>query len=217
MKNNWSRRKFIKLLGRSITLGMGFLALTKWLPFAQANPPLGKKNPMLISNKNKVLVTYESQFGSTAEVAEVVGQVLGDKGYKVTIKKIKDVVSLDNYEKVVIGSAIQYDKWMLEAREFAQAHQRELETKNVSCFFVCLVLSKGTEKSRTKANGYARKIKELVPRVSQDAIGQFAGVLDYSKMSFGQRLAAKTLFAIIGVKAGDYRDWEIIRNWASQS
>lgn len=54
-----------------------------------------------------------------------------------------------------------------------------------------------------------------MPSVKEESIGQFSGVLDYGKMSFGQRLAAKALFAIIGVKEGDYRDWERIRDWAS--
>lgn len=186
-----------------------------WLPFAKAKIIAVKEKPVVQPDADRILVVYESQFGSTAEVAEAIGNVLEAKGAPVDVKKIKDVTTIDEYSKVVIGSAIQYDKWMPEAREFVKTHQNVLEGMDVSCFFVCLVLSKGTEKSIQKSKGYALKINELIPSVKVDTVGQFAGVLDYSKMSFGQRLAAKALFAIIGVKEGDYRDWEAIRAWAA--
>ena len=197
-----------------MALGASTLVLGKWLPFAKAKIPKTTPVPNLTTNPKKILVAYESQFGSTAEVAEAIGQVLSAKGNQVSVKKIKDVTSLDDYGKVVIGSAIQYDKWMPEARDFAKMHRKSLGEKEVACFLVCLVLSKGTKKAIAKAKGYALKINELMPSVPADSIGQFAGVLDYSKMSFGQRLAAKALFAIIGVKEGDYRNWQAIRDWA---
>ncbi len=214
MKQKWSRRKFIEIGSKSIVFGVATLIFSKWLPFAKAKIPDVKKKTIVVPIPNKVLVAYESQFGSTAEVAEVIGQVLSEGGSHVCIKKMKDVTDLDGYSRVVIGSAIQYDKWMPEARKFVMTHQKALAQIDVSCFLVCLVLSKGTAKSIKKSKGYALKISELVPSVPADSIGQFAGVLDYSKMSFGQRLAAKAMFAIIGVKEGDYRDWKAIRDWA---
>ena len=54
----------------------------------------------------------------------------------------------------------------------------------------------------------------LVPQVKPVNVGRFAGVLDYSKMSFFFRLIAKGVLAIIGVPGGDYRSWDVIRSWA---
>ena len=76
------------------------------------------------------------------------------------------------------------------------------------------MLSKKTDKAILKANNYANSIKELVPLVKVNSFGKFAGVLDYSKMSLGQRILAKGIFAIIGVKEGDYRDWNSISKWS---
>ena len=214
MKYHWSRRAFVVKGAKSIAVLLGVLTFGKFTFFAKALPPpsIQKNNHLPFK---RVLVAFDSQFGSTREVADAIGLELSQKGFLVFVKKIKEVSSLSDYDKVVLGSAIQYDKWMPEAREFAKANKEALGKLSVSCFFTCLVLSKGTAKSRQKAAGYALKIKELVPSVKEESIGQFSGVLDYGKMSFGQRLAAKALFAIIGVKEGDYRDWERIRDWAS--
>jgi hypothetical protein len=50
-----------------------------------------------------------------------------------------------------------------------------------------LVLSKKTEKATSKAEAYAKEIQSLVSKISINSFGKFAGVLNYSKMSFGLR------------------------------
>ena len=166
-------------------------------------------------NGKKILVAYESQFGSTAEIAKFIGQTLSTKGKEVDILKIKDVDNLSQYNQIIIGSAIQYDKWMSEAREFVTTNETEFETKSVSYFLVCLALSKQTEKAKQQVNGYAMKIRGLTPKVNIKSFGQFAGVLNYNKMTFGQRILAKGIFAVLGIKEGDYRDWNAIKEWAN--
>ena len=105
---------------------------------------------------------------------------------------------------------------MPEARAFIKENEEVLSTKNVSFFLVCLVLSRNTEEARQKANGYAKAILDIVPKVKVQSFGTFAGVLDYSKMSLVQRLFAKAIFAVLGVKEGDYRDWSLIQKWTEK-
>jgi len=162
----------------------------------------------------KILVAYASQFGTTGEVAEAIGAVLRQGGATVETKWVKTVKDLNSYDAVIIGSAIQYDRWMPEAREFVTTNQDILSKLPVAYFFTCLVLSKQTEKTERKAMAYSDKLYSLVPQVKPVSIGRFAGVLDYSKMSFFLRLIAKGLFAIIRVPGGDYRIWDAIHSWA---
>ncbi len=68
----------------------------------------------------------------------------------VDVKKINEVSDLSIYKHIIIGSAIQYDKWMTEAKDFIIKNEDELSTKSVSFFLVCLVLSKKTEKAILK-------------------------------------------------------------------
>lgn len=105
---------------------------------------------------------------------------------------------------------------MKKARDFIQVNEDVLATKSVSFFLICLVLSRNNEKAKYKANGYAVKIKELAPKINVKNFGQFAGMLDYSKMSYVTRTVAKVIMTILGVKEGNYRDWEQIKEWTKR-
>lgn len=214
-----SRRYLLTRLVKITGVSFGALTFGKHLSFSRKNatdlPQTSWKKESKKSG-NKILVAYESQFGSTAEVANFIGNNIDSKDKEIDVLKIKDVISLSEYSQVIVGSAIQYDKWMPEAREFVQVNETELATKSVSYFLVCLALSKKTEKAKRQVNGYATKTRELTPKITVEYFGQFAGVLDYSKMSLGQRIIAKGIFAVLGVKEGDYRDWDYIKEWTKE-
>jgi len=213
------RRKFIinsaKITGAVIsiaTLGKELL-LPQTIEAANIQFPesnCGVKN----KTGQKILVAYASQFGTTGEVAEAIGKILCQGGATVETKWVKNVKDLKNYDAVIIGSAIQYDRWMPDAAEFVTANQNILSKLPVAYFFTCLVLSKQTEKAEHKAIVYSDKLYSLVPQVKPVSVGRFAGVLDYSKMSFFFRLIFKVISSITGVPEGDYRDWNTIRSWA---
>jgi menaquinone-dependent protoporphyrinogen oxidase len=163
---------------------------------------------------HKILVAYASEFGTTRDVAEVIGEVLCEGGASVDIKWVNNVKDLNHYDAVIIGSAIQYDKWMPEAIQFVTTHQNSLSQLPVAYFFTCLTLSRLTEKTERQAMAYSDKIYSLLPQVKPVSVGRFAGVLDYSKMSFFYRQISRVLYFILGVKEGDYRDRDAIRAWA---
>jgi len=171
------------------------------------------------SNKNEftILVAYASQFGSTTGVAETVGDVLAETGATVETKWIKDVTELTAYDAIIIGGAIQYDRWMSEAAAFVTTNQDILSNLPVAYFFTCLTLSKRTEKTERQALAYADKLIALAPQVKPIDIGRFAGVLNYSKMPILYRGMFRAISLITGVKEGDYRDWRAIRAWAKDA
>ncbi len=213
MKKRQSRRKFIIDVSKLIAITIGFLSFNRYFSIAQNNSNTVMHKSINIGNQNKILVAYDGQFGSTAEIAKFIGVNLPDSHQEIDVLKISDVEDLSPYSDIIIGSAIQYDKWMSDAQDFIVKNENELSTKSVSLFLVCLVLSKKTEQAQIKATAYADEIKKKVPKLKINTFGKFAGVLDYSKMSFGQRMLARVIFAIIGVKEGDYRDWDEIKRW----
>lgn len=163
----------------------------------------------------KILIAHASQFGSTVEVAESMSKTLRKRGATVTVKPISSVKDIHRYNAIVIGSPIQYDRWRPEAEQFVQNNLDALQKIPVACFFTCLVLSKKTAKANKQAQQYASTLKKIASKIHPVSIGAFAGVLDYSKMTFFQRLLAEGIFAILGIKEGDYRDWTAIRSWAA--
>lgn len=164
--------------------------------------------------RHNILIAYASKFGTTGEVANALGKVFCHEGHTVDTQWVKHVQDIHTYDAVIIGSAIQYDTWMSEATEFVTANQHILRTLPVAYFFTCLVLSKHTEKAEQKATVYAKKVSSLIPRVTPVSVGRFAGVLDYSQMSFFSRQIFRVGMSIMGVQEGDYRDWDAIHSWA---
>jgi len=74
----------------------------------------------------------------------------------------------------------------------------------VAYFFSCLSLT-DPAKQKEVVN-YLADQRKLVEPLS---IGRFAGKMDYSKLSFFNRMMAK----MVGTKEGDYRDWKAIKEW----
>ena len=218
MKNQ-TRRKFIidcaKIIGTIICtaiLGQGLLfAQTPEaanIEFPESN--CGSEN----KGDYKILIAYASESGSTAEVAEAIGNALCEEGYAVETKWIKNVKDINNYDAVIIGSAIIYENWMPEAREFVKSNQDILKDMPVAYFITCMALSSKEEAAMQQAIEYSDKLCDLVPQVKPVSVGRFAGVLDYSKISFLKRMLTKAAMAINNVEEGDYRDWDAIRSWA---
>ena len=162
----------------------------------------------------KILVGYASQYGSTREVADVIGETLRDAGKITEVLPVDQITDLQHYDAVIIGSAIQYDRWMPAARAFIRRNQPSLSKLPVAYFFTCLTLSTQNDKTAQQALAYANNIRALQPEIKPVSVGCFAGVLNFRNMSWLRRLIFKALSIVVGVKEGDYRDWQAIRGWA---
>jgi menaquinone-dependent protoporphyrinogen oxidase len=214
-----SRRKFIidsaKLAGCVVgasVMGTGFLipqtAEAKEIMFTE------KSFESIADTGKRILVAYDSDCGSTGGVAVAIGETLFESGNSVDVRCVRNIKNLQEYDAVVIGSPIQYDKWLDDAREFVEANKEVLSKIPVAYFFTCLVLSRRTEKSLQEAMELAETVYNVVPEVEPLSIGQFAGLLDYSKISFVKKMLLRTVLLTKKVKEGDYRDWDAIRHWA---
>ena len=174
------------------------------------NPDPGSEN----KDGFKLLIAFASQYGSTGEVAEAIGDVVCQQGCAVDVKWVRDVEQVDTYDAVIVGSAIQYDKWMPEAVDFVRTNQKALSRVQVAYFFTCLTLAKKNPKTEQQALVYADRLRAISSQVVPVSVQGFAGVVDFSKMSFLSRMMLKAITTVNGVREGDYRDWDAIRAWA---
>ncbi|MBE9508223.1 MAG: flavodoxin domain-containing protein [Chloroflexi bacterium] len=155
-----------------------------------------------------ILVAYATKAGSTAEVAAEIGRVIESKGgCQVDVRPVGKLKEVGGYDAVIIGSAIRAGKWLPEATKFVEKHRDALSQVPVALFAVCLTLSEDTEENRRTVAAYLDPVREVVQPVD---VGLFAGVMDYSKLSFILRLMMKAMKS----PEGDFRDWEVIRAWA---
>lgn len=162
---------------------------------------------------NRILVTFASRTGSTAEVADAIGKILSEGGSQVDVIAMKDVKDLSSYQAVVVGSAIRASKWLPEAAEFVQRHHAELAQKRCALFTVCITMAmKNAETYRSAVMGWIAPVRAMVKPQSE---GLFAGRLDFSKMPFNKDTLLFRISVALGIfPRGDHRDWSAIRSWA---
>ena len=170
----------------------------------------GAKN----EGRKKILIAYASMSGSTGEVAGAIGEVLCAAGATVDVRLANKVKDLRPYNAFVVGSAVRSDMWLPEAKNFIASNCKILREAPVAYFLTCLTLARPTEENRRKARSFIKPMLGAVPEVQPVDIGFFAGVLDYSKFSFGMRTIMKYKMWTKGVQEGDYRNWDAIRTWA---
>lgn len=162
---------------------------------------------------NRILVTYASRSGSTAEVAEAIGKTLSEGGLQVDVISMNDVKDLSPYQAVVAGSAIRGSKWLPEAVQFMQTHRATLAQKRFAMFTVCLTMAmKNAENYRSGVMSWVAPVRAMVKPLSE---GLFAGMLDFGKLPWRWNTLMLRLTVALGIfPRGDHRDWNAVRSWA---
>lgn len=171
----------------------------------------------------KILVTYASRAGSTAEVAEAISEALaptlnpslspasGLSG--VDVLPMQDVRNLSEYSAVIAGSAIRAAKWLPEAVQFVRTHQTALRHKPFAMFTVCITLAmSNSEQYRAAVSGWTAPVRAIVKPLSE---GLFPGMLDFTRLPMNwETLKLRATVAMGVFPRGDRRDWNAVHAWA---
>lgn len=205
-----SRRDFLKtaslaLAASTITCsGLGVVA-TRRLGVETIDLEIEGENPM---NKH-ILVTYATRAGSTAEIAAAIGESLGQRGYAVDVKSVKEQPVLEGYQGIILGSAIRMGSWLPEAVKFVKDNQQNLRTLPAALFTVHMLNTGDDATSRTNRLAYLDKVRPLLNSAEEV---YFAGKIDFSALSLFDRFIAKRVDAA----EGDHRDWDKIHRWSQK-
>ena len=206
-----SRRKFLGLaggvIGATALTCSGFVTLGLSQPKVELNE---ERYETGVKMNKKVLVTYASKSGSTAAIAESIAKTFSEKGLNVDLLQIKNVKDINQYQAVVVGSAIYMGSWMSDAVKFIEENQAELNQIPTALFIGCRTLGENTAENVEKANTYQAPLREMVSPLAE---GLFAGALEPKKLPLLYRLIIKAM----KVEPGDYRDWNVIRTWSEQT
>jgi menaquinone-dependent protoporphyrinogen oxidase len=210
--NSITRRKFLKTSGVVIS---SVVLAGSGLTLLDDHEPVDPFPIYSIGDQNmskRILVTYASRTGSTAGVAEVIGQTLSNPETRVDIFPITEVKDLSPYNAVVAGSAIQGGEWLPEALDFVREHRSEFSRIPFAAFIVCMTLAMKKGDYGDQVKTWLNPVRTLVKPARE---GFFAGSLDIAKIpSFADRMKFR-LSVMAGVwSEGDHRDWHAIRTWA---
>lgn len=151
-----------------------------------------------------LLVAYASKHGSTREIATVIAEELRQTGLEVALHPASNVVSIEDYDGIVLGSAIYVGQWQKDAVEFIDLHQESLRSKPVWLF------SSGPIGEDPHPVEEPPATAELVARTGAIDYQSFAGKLDRGSLGVGERIIA----TVVRAPEGDFRNWDAIRAWA---
>ena len=180
-----SRRRFLRAgcigaaaVGVTVCSGAGLVAALRPDP-----PPIDLPSFSYGEQTGaRVLIAYASATGSTVDIAAAIGRTLGERGFAIEVRPVKEKPPVDGYQAVLVGSAVQGGSWLPEAVDFVQANQPDLNrlpTVLISVHF----FSRGDDaKSEERRLAYLDTVRPLVPLA---ATAFFAGRFDQRTTAVG--------------------------------
>ena len=154
----------------------------------------------------RVLVASASKHGSTTEIARAIGTALMLRLIDVDVRAVDDVVSLDRYDAVVLGSGIYMGHWLQPAKRFIEANEAELLKRPVWLF------SSGPLGDPPKPIEEPVDAAGLIEATHARGHRVFAGSLDKQELGIAER----AMVAAVRAPEGDYRPWDDIDAWAGE-
>jgi menaquinone-dependent protoporphyrinogen oxidase len=150
----------------------------------------------------RVLVAYATKLGSTAEIAETIAQVLRDAGHRALAVHVRDVRGLEDWDAVILGSAVYAAYWQKDARLFIERFHDEIQARPLWLF---------------SGGPLDRRLAKADQPITPHGAEITAGLGARAHRTFGGRLtpdANVTPQVIQTHRMGDFRDWQAIVEYA---
>lgn len=160
----------------------------------------------------KVLVTYASKYGATAEIAEKIGEVLCQAGLPADVIQVDEVSDVGAYEAVILGSALYIGKWQKGAEAFLKAKEKHLTGRPV-WLFSSGPTGAGDPVALVEGQRLPPSLQPVIDRIQPRDVAVFHGFINPAKMNLIEKFAIKS---IVKKPFGDFRDWQMIIAWATQ-
>jgi len=158
----------------------------------------------------KIIVAFATKYGSTAQMAERIGQVIRDTGLNVDVSPVHRVRDLDEYSAVVLGSAVYIGQWRREAAGFLKTNEKVLAGMPV-WLFSSGPTGKGDPSALLEGWRFPKALQPIADRIRPRDIALFHGALDINKLGFVEKWMVNNVKAAFG----DFRDWDAITAWAA--
>jgi menaquinone-dependent protoporphyrinogen oxidase len=153
----------------------------------------------------KVLVTVATRHGASAEVAAMIARVLRLRGMEATELRPADVADIEEYDAVVLGSAVYAGRWLAPARSLVERLQPQLAARPVWLFSSGPIGDPPNPVKPVDVSGVVASTGAIEHRL-------FAGKLDKSELGLLERVIVRAAHA----SDGDFRDWREVSHWAAE-
>jgi len=164
----------------------------------------------------RVLAVYASAHGSTGEVAGFIADIWRKRGIATDVAPVGSAPRNAGYDAYALGSPIHSGLWLPEMAAFARHSSELFVGKPVYLWLNCLRV--------IEPDGYAYVTNNYLPNIVGRnlpfrKIGVFAGKIELATIKEDERWTLTFRYdgrESVSRLAGDYRDWEKIREWAEQ-
>jgi menaquinone-dependent protoporphyrinogen oxidase len=161
-----------------------------------------------------VLVAYSTRTGSTAEVAEVIAEVLREAQLPVEVARMRDVKTLDQYGAAILGAPLYMGAMPSEMHRFLSRCRVRLAGMAAWVFVLGPIQGKAEEFN--SAGEQAAQQLAQSPWFDPVEVKILGGRFDVNRMPFPFNLARHLpAFPVKDVHPSDIRDWDDIRAWAA--
>lgn len=169
---------------------------------------------------NKTALLYATVDGQTLKICQKIIAVFNKNNLEIDLFSIEDFnKNILDYNKFIIGSSIRYGVHNKQIITFINSHKKELDTIKTAFFSVNLVARK-PEKNTPETNPYVIKFfKNIDWKPTIKTV--FAGMLDYKKYPFWDRLMIRFIMRITKGPTNtntkiEYTNWEKVNAFSEQ-
>ena len=157
-----------------------------------------------------VLVAYATKYGATAEIAEKIGEVLGQAGLPTDVLPVDRAGDLSGYRAIVLGSAVYIGRWRRDAVRFLKTNEKVLAERPV-WLFSSGPTGKGDPVALTNGWRFPKTLQPIADRIRPREIVLFNGAVDIKKL----KPLDKWMLEKVDAPFGDSRDWDVVASWAT--
>lgn len=159
-----------------------------------------------------ILIAYGTKAGSTAEIAEYMGELFREMGASVDVLPVEQVQEVTPYCAVLVGTATRVGKPLTSVQEFVTRFAYELEPRAVAYFVVGITMCDDTPEHRVQAEAVLEPLRRIKEPCGE---GLFAGKVEYATIEQPwRRLVSHDVETQL--PEGDWRDWNAIRAWTHE-
>lgn len=163
----------------------------------------------------RILVTYGTKYGSTAEIATRVGQRFTEAGFDTDVLHANFGIDVAKYDGLVVGSPMYAGTWLPAPGLLLVVNKERVARLPVALFSVGMIDVKHPEQLQQEHDGWIEKafVGEGM-RLNVVSSGVFNGAFWRHNLPWWMRF----IDAIVRVTPqGDYRQWDVIESWADET
>lgn len=163
----------------------------------------------------KILVAYESRYGSTEKIAQRIGAWLKEQFFDVTVAKVAEITETHDYELIIAAAPVYAGAYSESFEHWIHKHMALWSSKDNCLVSVSLSKAGGSEKAMNDLADVVERFSERTGWQPKQVL-HVAGSLWYKKYNFFirwvmKRISSKSGGATDTSKNHHYTDWDALK------